>query len=452
MNYCLIYICSIAMPKIFWYLKEVWSSTTVRKKLFYTLAFLLLYRLLVFIPVPYVNIDAFVTSTLQWTWGLEFFAMLLWWSLEQFSIIAVWLIPYINASIIMQLLTSIVPKLEELQEQGETGTQKIQQYTRLLAVPFAFLQSIWMIYFINYLLGGNIINTASFSIVLLTAFALTVWTILLMWIWELITEKGLANWISLIIFSSIIAWMSSTIYTNIAQAWSDIVGIILFMLFFVIALLVLAIFITRSKKEIPVVYARQWKMEESAVLPFALNPVWMIPIIFSIAFISFPYLMSQLVVKFGTQNQFIADSARWIENHLNIYTQTPSLLTVVIYFLMIVCFTFFYTIIVFNPSKIADNIQKRGWFIPWIRPWEETADYINKMLTHLCLWWGVGLWLIWIYSYVLSYIPFIQQATQSLWSIPVIISWSWVVIIVWVVQDIINKINAEISMERYDRI
>jgi preprotein translocase subunit SecY len=141
------------------YISDMLSNRSIRKKLLFTIAILALYRLLVFIPVPFVDIEALVGRTLQSGGGLEYFAMLLGGTLENFSIIAVGLIPYINASIILQLLTAVVPHLEELQEQGEQGTQKIQQYTRWLTFPLAFLQSIGMVYFINYLLGGGVIAT-----------------------------------------------------------------------------------------------------------------------------------------------------------------------------------------------------------------------------------------------------------------------------------------------------
>lgn len=440
------------MTKIFTYLSEVWASATLKKKILYTLLFLAVYRLLVFIPVPFVDINAFMTRTLSWAGGLEFFAMLLWWTLDQFSIIAVGLIPYINASIIMQLLTSVLPQLEELQEQWEVGTMKIQQYTRWLTLPLAFLQSIWMIYFINYLLWGNVINTADKWIVLLTAFALTVGTILIMWIGELITEKWISNWISLIIFASIVSWIITKVYWYLSSAGADMLSIIIFMLMIVLVLIVLTVLLIRTKKEIPVIYARQGKVEQTASLPVPLNPVGMVPIIFAIAFVTFPYLLSQLVIKFGTQNPAVMTAAKWIETHFNIYTQTPGILAIVVYFFFIVLFTFFYTVIMFNPERMSDNIQKRWWFIPGIRPWIESTNYINRILMHLCLWGWIWLWFIWAYGYIIWYIPFIQQATQSLWSIPLIVQWSWVVIIVWVVQDFINKVNSELLMERYDKI
>lgn len=439
------------MFKILNYLQQIRESPTVRRKLLFMVAILALYRLMVFVPVPFVDVDTFMMATMDDAWGLEFFAMLLWWTIEQFSIVAVWLIPFINASIIMQLLAAVVPQLEELKEQWETWQMKIQQYTRYLTLPLAFVQAIWMIFFINNILWWDVIQTTVWNVIL-AAFAMSVWTMILMWFWEMITEKWMANGISLLIFSSIVAWMTSQVYNYIWQAGADIVWIIVFMFLLVLILVILAILLVKTKKDIPIVYSRQWNVEDTASLPIPLNPVWMIPIIFAIAFASFPYLLSQLMVRVWTQNEFVQASASWIETHLNIYTQQPSVIAIIVYFLLIVAFTFFYTIIVFNPDRMADNIQKRWWFIPGIRPWEETAKYINQTLYHLCFWWGIWLWLIGIYSYVLSYIPFIQQATQSVWAIPVVVSGAGIIIIVNVVVDIINRLNSQLAMEKYDKI
>lgn len=437
------------MDSFFTYIRDMFANKSIRQKLFYTLVFLAIYRMLVFIPVPFANINQLINATSQSGGWLEYFAMLLGWTLEQFSIIAVGLIPYINASIILQLLTAVVPKLEELQEQWEQWSQKIQQITRWLSFPLAFLQSIGMVFFINYLLGWWVINT-DLGTLLMTAFVLAVGTVLLLWIGELITQKGISNGISLLIFASIVAWVTSSIYTYISGSGGDLVGTIIFMVAIVLILVLLSVLLIKTRKEIPIVYSRQWSNQETASLPIPLNPVWMIPIIFAVAFATFPYLLSQLVTNLGSQSEKITQVADFIDQNLNIYTQQPSPLIIGIYFLLIVGFTFFYAMITFNPEKMADNIQKRGWFVPGIRPWEDTAKYFSKVLNHLCLWGGIGLWLIGIYSYVLSYVPFIQQAAQSIGSIPVIVQGAWVIIIVWVVQELINKINSELLMEKYD--
>ncbi len=407
--------------------------------------------MLVFIPVPFADVAAIQTATAQSGGGLEYFAILLGGTLENFSLIAVWLIPYINASIIIQLLTAVVPALEELQEQGEQGTQKIQQYTRWLTVPLAFAQSIGMVFFMNYLLWGNVIPT-DMPTLLLTAFALTVGSILVLWIGELITEKWLTNGISLIIFASIVSGISSQIFTYTWAAGGQLLSVILFMLVIVLGLVILCVLLVKTRKDIPVVYARQGAVQETASLPIPLNPVGMIPIIFAVAFATFPYLLSQIVINMGAQNATMQVAAKWIEANFNIYTQQPSLLVIVVYFLLIVLFTFFYSVITFNPDKMADNIQKRGGFVPGIRPGEETAKYLNGVLMHLCLWWGMGLALVGVYTYILSYIPLIQTAIQTIGQIPVIVQGSGVVIIVGVVQDLMTKVQSELLMEKYDRI
>lgn len=439
------------MQKFLKKLTEIRENPWIKNKIIFTLVILAIYRLLVFIPVPFVHIGTLMSKTLSTgtdASGLWYFVMLLWGALDQFSLIALGLAPYINASIIMQLMGSVVPKIEELTEQGEAGQQKIQQYTRYLAVPLAFLQSIGMVFFINYLLGGNVIDT-SLPTLLVTSFAMTVWSMLLMRLGELITEKGISNWTSLLIFASIVAGITQKIYGDVSSA-SSVRGVILFMIVIVFGLVILSIFILKSIKEIPIIYARRGKVEEASSLPIPMNPVGMVPIIFSIAFVSFPYLLSKLITQFQPMNLKLVAIGNRIEANLNIYTQQPWPLAILLYFALIIAFTFFYTLVVFSPDKISDNIQKRGGFIPGIRPGKETATYINGILMHLCLWWWAGLAFIGIYSYILNYIPFIQDIVQSIGSLPVVVTGSWVIIIVWVVQDIMNKIKTDLLMKRYD--
>lgn len=431
-------------------IKSVLNNKYIVDKIVFTLIILAIYRLLVFLPVPFADIGALMSRTLDTsTSWLGYFVMLLWWALESFSIIAIWLAPYINSSIIMQLMWSVIPKLEELTEQGEAWQMKIQQYTRYLTVPLAFLQWIGMVYFINYMLWWTVIVTSLHNI-LLSAFVMTVGAVMLMRLWELITEKGISNWISLLIFASIVAWMTQQIYSDVSWS-SSLIGVIIFMLVIVLVLILFSIFILKSMKEIPVVYARRWKVEQTSMLPIPMNPVWMIPIIFSIAFVSFPYLLSKMIVQFQPMNAKLVSFSNRIEANLNIYSQQPWIRAIVFYFALIVAFTFFYTLITFSPDKISDNIQKRWGFVPGIRPWKETAKYINWILMHLCLRGWVWLALIWSYSYLINYIPFIQDIVQSIGSLPVVVTWSWVIIIVWVVQDIINKVQADLLMQKYEK-
>lgn len=233
-------------------------------------------------------------------------------------------------------------------------------------MPLALLQSVGMVFFINYLLGGHVISTAPLNLIL-TAFTMTVGSILLMRIGELITENGISNGVSLLIFASIVSGITQKIYSSMAGS-SSIVGVTLFMLIIVLGLILLSIFILKSIKEIPIIYARRGRVEESSSLPIPMNPVGMVPIIFSIAFVSFPYLLSKLITQFQPSNLRLMGMANRIEANLNIYTQQPGIPAIVLYFILIIVFTFFYTLIVFSPERISDNIQKRGGFVPGIRP------------------------------------------------------------------------------------
>ncbi len=429
---------------------------TVRNKIIYTIVFLALYRLFVFIPVPFVNVDMLIKETANATssWGLGFFVMLLWWTLSRFSLIAVWLSPFINASIIMQLLTVVVPKFEELQELWEQWTKQIQQYMRYLTFPLALLQSLGMVYFISSIMPW-VIDVSSFSIVLLAAFSMAVWSMIVLFIWDYITEKWITSWVSLLIFASIIAWVVGKVRQWFLGATQsvDFISLTLFIVVMVWLLVIFSIFLLKSIKNIPIVYARQGKIEQTSSLPIPLNPVWMIPIIFAIAFATFPYLVAQIILKFWTSSNFIKSLAQRIDINLNIYSSvSPSWYAIVFYFLLIIVFTFFYTLIQFNPDKISDNIQKRWGYIPSIRPWEDTANYINKVLMQLCLRWGSWLAFLWIYTYLLNKIPLFATIWESIWWLPVVVTWSWIIIIVWVVQDLMNKAQTEVLMSKYDNL
>ena len=420
------------------------------KKIWFTLGILAIYRLLIYIPVPFVDVSSILNSSLD-AWaagGFGYLVMLMWGALENFAIIAIWVSPYITASIILQLLSSVLPSLEELTEQWEVGQNKINQYTRLLTVPMAFLQWIWMTYLMNSMLWGNAVST-DFGTVLLVAFILTVGAVWLMWLWELITEKWISNGISLLIFASIVSWIFQKWYNSLS--WSNWFYVLLFMLAIVLVLILLSIFILKSTKEIPVIYTRSGKVQQSSILPIPMNPVGMVPIIFAMAFVSFPYLCFQLLHNFMPMNEKIASISNWIELHLNIYSTQPGWLAILCYVILIVAFTFLYAMITFSPDRISDNIQKRWGYIPWIRPWKATAKYINGVLMHLCLWWGLGLAVIACYTYIFNWIPFLQKIATALGWLPTVVTGSGVIIIVWVVQELINKIQTDMVMKRYEK-
>jgi len=427
---------------------EIFSNKKIMKKILFTLWILAIYRLFVFIPVPFADISVLMSQTLNSTSDFGYFVMLLWWALDQFAFIAIWISPYITASIIMQLLWVILPSVEELTEQWEVGRTKINQYTRYLTFPLAFFQGIGSVYLINNMLGWAAIPT-DFWTVVLAGFVLAIGSMMLVWLWELITEHGISNGISLLIFSSIVAWITQQVYGSVSSSTS-VWGIIAFMLIIVLVLVLLSILIIKSIKEIPIIYAKQWKAQQSSLLPIPMNPVGMVPIIFAMAFVSFPQLLAKLITQFQPGNWRLVSVANWIEANFNIYSQNPGWIAILVYVIFIVLFTFFYAMITFSPDRIADNIQKRWGFIPWIRPGKATAKYINWILMHLCFWWGLWLAVVGIYTYILQWIPFVQKIVESLGSLPVVVTWSWVIIIVWVVQEIINKIQWDLVMQKYE--
>lgn len=421
------------------------------RKIWFTLGILAIYRLLVFIPVPFVDLSSLMSQTMD-SWAAGWFGylvMLMWGALENFAIIAIWVSPYITASIILQLLSSVVPALEELTEQWEVWQNKINQYTRMLTVPMAFLQWIGMTYLMNSMLWGNAVVT-EFGTVLLVAFVLTVWAVLLMRLGELITEKGISNWISLLIFASIVSGIFQKWYNSLA-AGTNWIYVLLFMLAIVLVLIFLSIFILKSTKEIPVIYTRSWKVQQSSILPIPMNPVGMVPIIFAMAFVSFPYLCFQMLHNFMPMNEKIATISNWIELHLNIYSTQPGWLAILCYVILIVAFTFLYAMITFSPDRISDNIQKRWGYVPWIRPWKATAKYINGILMHLCLWGWLWLAVIACYTYIFNWFPVLQNIATALGGMPTVVTGSGVIIIVWVVQELINKIQTDLVMKRYEK-
>ena len=345
--------------------KEILNNKNVMKKLGFTIAMLAIYRLMVFIPVPFVDLQALMSGTLEAgaAGGFGYLVMLMGGALSKFAIIAIGVSPYITSSIILQLLSSVIPHLEELTEQGEVGQAKINQYTRYLTFPMAFLQGIGMVFIMNSMLGGAAVDTGNRAIVLGTAFILSVGAMLLMWLGEMITEKGISNGISMLIFASIVSGIIQSAYTSLTTG-NNRLGVLFFMIFIVLVLVVLSIFILKSTKEIPVIYARSGKVQQSSILPIPLNPVGMIPIIFAMAFVSFPYLVSQLITQFQQANEKLMAIANWVQMNLNIYAASPGMIAILFYIIFIVAFTFLYTLITFSPDRISDNIQKRGGFVP----------------------------------------------------------------------------------------
>ncbi len=414
--------------------KSIVSIKDLRKKIIATLLLVLVYKFLSVIPIPGVNTEG-LWAIIDGQRGLAFFSAIMGWGLENFSIILMWLSPYINAVIIIQLLWVIIPKLGDMQKEGEQGQRKITKMTRLLTLPIAFLQSYGMIVLLNSLAGGSIIDTNDMETVLMAMTIATAGTIFLMWLGEVMTEYGISNGISIIIMAWVLSATPSTImgYINSAQYP-------LFAALLIATLVIIYIIIkfTEGHRRIPIIYAKTGG-EEKSYFPIKVNQAGMIPIIFSISIVTFPAILGQILSNSNWER------ASAIGDMLITYfsLENPSWVFIAVYFALVLAFSFFYVSITFNTEQVAENIQKRWGYIPGVRPGEETANYLQKVSNHLNLFWGWFLALIAVLPYVLG--KFLGQ------TVDLVISWAGLIIIVAVILDIIRRVDGEMKMFDYSK-
>lgn len=429
-------------------IKQIWTTKDLRNKILFTLGLLVIYRFTTQISVPGVNLDT-IRGIYNQNSILGIFSAMTGGSAENFSIVMMGLSPYINASIIMQLLTVIVPQLESLSKEGEQGRKKINKYTRWLTAPLAFLQSYGMIVLINSQsptgvpIIENIYNPAVIIPIMIT---LTAGTVFIMWLGELMTEKGIGNGISLIIFAGIISQVPIILGQQLGLAQEDTTRLIPFTVMLIITLLltVLVILMTEGQRQLKVTYAGKGQGKaQNAVLPIRVNQAGMIPIIFAISMVTFPSVLAQLLTN---------ATSPWLRNisdFLNTYFQINSIAYGIAYFIFIMGFTFFYVSITFNPEEVAENIQKRGGYIPGIRPGKETAEYLGKVSGRLNLFGGLFLAFIGISPIILEVVFQDLFATTS---IPLIISGAGLIIVVGVVLELIRQVNAQLIMQDYNKL
>jgi preprotein translocase subunit SecY len=348
----------------------------IRRKLLFTGVILALYRLGSYIPVP--GIDAKAVEDVQNTFGgsniLGFLNLFSGGGLQRLAIFALGIMPYITASIILQLMTVVVPTLEKLQKEGEVGQQKITQYTRYLTVGLAAAQSIGYVFFFRSISGGgqDVIGQLTFGKLFLMVVCLTAGTTLLMWMGELITQRGVGNGISLLIFASIVARLPH----GVSAWWQNPDQVFKVMMpFIALAVIVGIVFIQEGQRRIPVQYAkrivgRRMTTGGSTYLPLRVNMAGVIPVIFAASIMAFPPTVGQL------------SQANWAQDFSTFFN--PNGLAFVIgESLFILVFTYFYTAVTFNPVDQADNLKKYGGFVPGVRPGRPTAEYLDRILARL---------------------------------------------------------------------
>jgi len=420
-------------------IKWVFRIENLRKKIIATLVLVLVYKLLATIPVPGVDITwlEVLLSKDENQW-LAFFSALMWGWMSKFSIILMWLSPYINAMIILQLMWVIIPKLWDLQKEWEAGQKKINTYTRRLTLPLAFAQSYGMIFLLNSLVQKawlrEIIHTSDTGVLLTAMTIITAGTMFLMWLWEVMTEKGIGNGISIIITAWVLAATPKVVMQHINN---ETYGLFLGLLIATLAIIYIIIRFTEWTRRIPVIYTRTGR-EEKSYFPIRVNQAGMVPIIFAVSLVTFPSIIWQIL---SNSNWYWKTIWKFFLEYFNM--SSPSWYMIAVYFALVLWFSFFYVSITFNTEQIAESIQKRWGYIPGIRPWEETEKYFSKVSGHLNLFgWG--------FLALIAVLPYIM--TKFYWtSIDFIISGAGLIIIVSVILDLIRKINSEKQMQDYSK-
>ncbi len=419
-------------------LLQSWKIPEVRNGLLFVLAMMVLFRITAHIPLPGVDVVA-LRNFFASNEVLGLLSLFSGGTLESFSVVAMGIAPYITASIIFQLMGMIFPQIEEIQKDGEQGRQKINQWTRLATVPLAIIQSFSLIALLRSTGTGILTRTDAFHLVTLVV-TVTAGTVFLMWIGELISERKVGNGISLLIFAGILAGLPQVIQRAFVTydpsqlvSWVVYAGI-------AIATVVGVVFISEGQRNVPVQYARQVRGVGTSSggvathLPLRVNMAGVIPIIFAISFLMFPSVIGQFFAQARTP--WVADAANWL-----VVTFQNQTVYGVLYFLLVVGFTYFYNSIIFKPEQVAENLQKQGGFIPGIRPGTPTANYLNSVLKRVTLAGAVFLG-------VIAVMPVFMQAWTG--NSQLLVGGTSLLIIVSVIIESVKQIESQVTMREYD--
>jgi preprotein translocase subunit SecY len=413
----------------------------IRKKIIFTLLMMIVFRIGTFIPVPNVNAEFLAAQDQLSVFGvLNTFAG---GALSNFSILAMGIMPYITASIIVQLLQmDVVPKFTEWSKQGEVGRRKLAQFTRYFTVVLGFIQALGMSYGFNNMAGGMLIENPSISTYLLIAVVLTGGTAFLMWLGEQITSKGVGNGISIIIFAGIVAGIPTTVNQIYAQQFDNVgddlfirIVTVLLIVIAIIAIIVGVIFVQEALRKIPIQYAKRVVAGRNPVggqsthLPLKVNAAGVIPVIFAVSFIVTP----RTVASFFEQN----DVTLWIQKVFD-YTNPIGM---VVYAVLIIAFTYFYAFIQVNPEQVAENLKKQGGYIPGIRPGINTQEYLTRTLYRLTFVGSIFLTLIAILPVFFTKVAGLPQSAQ--------IGGTSLLIVIGVALETMKQLEAQLVKRHY---
>jgi len=440
-------------------LLEAFRTPDLRNKILFTLGMLLVFRFLAHVPLPGVD-QAQLQNVISGSQLLNLLDLFSGGGLARLSVVALGVNPYINASIIMTLLNQTIPALERLSKEGEYGRNKINQYTRILTVPLALLQGIGVAVFMQRQGVLNAFGPDALAPTLSILASLTAGTIVLMWLGELISERGIGNGISFIIFAGIVGRLPNTVEQTL-QVQQNAIALVSIA---VIAVLVIAaiIFIQEGQRRIPVQYAKRVRGTRmysggSTFIPLRVNSAGVIPIIFAISILLLP---SQIAQYFTTSD------TEWLRNlstAIVAFFQNPIFYNAT-YFVLVVAFTFFYTAFTFVPNDVADNIKRYGGFIPGIRPGRNTADYMNNILSKITVVGGLYLAIlclipdIMLHGIKLQHLPLVGNFIDSTFprflleglNVQFYFGGTSLLIVVGVAMDTVNQIEAQLIMRHYE--
>lgn len=423
---------------------DAFKLPDLRRKILFTFAMLVVFRFVAHVPVPGLNPDAleqlFTTGPNAALLGmLDLFSG---GALRNFSVAAMGVYPYITASIVMQLLVPIIPRLEALSKEGEAGRQKIAQMTHYLMIPLALLQGYGQLVLLRNqpnpviprlgFTGDDLIPTVAMLL------SLTAGTVFLVWLGELITQHGIGNGVSIIIFGGIVANIPSIIGQSFFAA-DQIFGLVVFVLLGVLTVAGIVVF-TEAQRRVPVHYAKRMRGSrlyggQSTHIPLKVNSAGMIPIIFAMSIMILPGTIASWF-QFST-TPWIAQAATWLQRLFD----ATSPLYWAFFFIMTVGFTFFYTMVIFQQQRLAENLQKFGGFIPGIRPGKPTDEYLVKTLTRIT-WAGA------LFLGVIAILPYFAQLVTNIQAIQ--LSSTGLLIMVGVVLDTMKQLEAQLLMRHYE--
>ncbi len=429
-----------ARPRLIQAMIDAMTLPDLRRRILFTFGILVVFRFIAHVPVPGVDLDA-LRTLFEANPLLSMLDIFSGGALRQFSIAALGIYPYITASIVMQLLVPVIPRLQALSREGEAGRNKINLYTHWLVLPLAVLQGYGQLVLLQRADPPVIAQVGPLSTVAIIL-TLAAGTMFLVWLGERITERGIGNGISIIIVGGILAglWGNvSRIYATSIDVGSFIQSLLVLGLF-ALAIIVLIVFVTQANRRIPVQYARSvfrsgrvYRQSSSTHIPLRVNMAGMIPLIFAMSVIVLPGVIASYIG--GGAADFIT---RWLG--------VESWLYWLLFFLLVIGFTFFYTMVIFEQMNLPDTLQKQGGFIPGIRPGRTTSVYLNRVITHLT--WAGALFLAFV-----AISPFFTQWIPGA-GVPqagfMILSSAGLLIVVGVTLDTMKQLEAQLLMRRYE--